>query len=77
MSTFTLVLPHRQQAQAMPREQAQCNPRQLDLPIECLRLFRIVVRWLRPRQRVDRLIYFGKHQQFVSVAGVIRRVEGR
>lgn len=74
MSTCTLCLTqYRPQAQFVPAQQAERGPRQLDLPIECLRVLRVVARWLTPRRPCERIVYFGKGK-YVAIGASIRRV---
>lgn len=75
MSTCTLCLTqYRQQSKRVPVEQPLSAARQLDLPIECLRLFKVVARWLTPRRKCAGIVYFGKGK-YVAIGTSIRRVE--
>lgn len=79
MSTFSLVFPQQYpQSQALEQIARPRGTQQLDLPIQGVRALRVVARHLGQLRRrpVPRLVYFGSRQQFVAIAGLIRRVEG-
>lgn len=75
MSSAIWVLPQlRPQSQFMPMQEPERFARQRDLPIERLRIFRLVRGWFRPRRQPAGIVYFGKRRQFAAIGTAIYRV---